>query len=369
MKLERIQNLFQVSYLNYLDNSFLSSNSVSFTQIISRSFPSNSFLTFLGWYQFNVATFVGNQDLYQYSSLLLASVEFFPPSLAHQFQVGRFQGLSYTNINCMYQLFTTKMDSLPVIKINAFSPVYYQYQSDFPLIWLYNVTTDGFGVCYKEQFAFSELKDIWISYLAVANPVRNISEAQTYIFDTRLNVAAVNEDRFCEKINFTYHYSEIPMVFVTPEVLVSDLGVITNESMSNIGNLITWVHSIEKSYVIVCTKNSWDNQTHRSFPVKVHYTVIGKIDACSSHPCAEELECKLDGNLKPYCGCKTSCTLINDEVCATNFVTYSSECDMQMSLCKELGNNTESWPQLAYKGMCKRRLNLVYFNFLLLLFF
>ncbi|XP_065664018.1 uncharacterized protein LOC100210520 isoform X3 [Hydra vulgaris] len=351
-----IQNLFQETSLLMMfpetsnDISISDDSLVIFSQTVSNVYPSNSFLK----YSSSVATFIGSLDESIDTYLLLMSVSYVSSSLQGQLQIGKFQTLPYTDLNCVYTLFPTIMESSPVIKLNGYTPAIDQYFSDFPLLWLYNTTVNGFGACYKEQFAFSELKNIWINYVAISRPILNISEANTYIFSTKLNRAAVNQEgRFCEQINFTYSYFGMPIVLLTPEVIISDLNTVSNESMLKIGNLITWVHSVGNTSVIVCSRNGHENQTHRPFPVKLHYSVIGTVNHCTNFVCADELECHLDKNLKPYCGCKTECPESSD-VCGFNLVTYSSLCDMQKNFCNEFGNNSNTWPGMAYKGSCQQ---------------
>ncbi|XP_065683052.1 uncharacterized protein LOC100210520 isoform X2 [Hydra vulgaris] len=344
-----IQNLFQETSLLSDDISISNDSSVIFSQTVSNVYPSNSFLK----YNSSVATFIGSHESVD-AYLLLMSVSYLSSSLQSQLQIGKFQTLPYTDLNCVYTFFPTIMESSPVIKLNGYTPATNQYFSDFPLLWLYNTTVNGFGACYKEQFAFSELKDIYISYVAISRPTLNISEANTYIFDTKLNGAATNQKSlFCEKINFKYSYLDIPIVLLTPEVIISDLNTVTKESMLKIGNLITWVHSVGNTFVVICSRNGHENQTHRPFPVKLHYSVIGTVEPCFNFACADELECQFDDNLKPYCGCKLLCP-VSSNVCGFNLVTYSSLCEMQKNFCNEFGNNSNTWPGMAYEGSCKQ---------------
>ena len=303
-------------------------------------------------YWVGVATFIANSNYTLTNDLFLMSVERSPERVT-EVQLGKFQATAYLHKNCLYNYFSQKMSNLPVVTLSAYSPAVNQYEYLFPLLWLYNVTTDGFGVCYEEQFAFSGLKSVWIHFMAVAKSFGNITEANSMIFYEAMNNT---KHRRCEKLYFVYQYSEIPMIFVTPEAIISNASILTNDSILNIANTIAWVHSIDKAYAIICTQNS-AYRNKQPFSIKVHYMVVSNFGACLSFYCEKGMECKLDYSSKPYCECIKNCPL-NDAVCGSDFKNYRSECEMQMYYC--LRNVTSSsWPVVAYKGSCKG-----YFNFI-----
>ena len=78
------------------------------------------------------------------------------------FSMTEFYQASY----CEYNSFNTNFTYPHVIKV-AYNITVYPYK--YLMLWLMNVTKNGFHVCAKEMFSFSGIKQITVKYIAVGN--------------------------------------------------------------------------------------------------------------------------------------------------------------------------------------------------------
>ena len=88
----------------------------------------------------------------------------------------------------------------------------------------------------------------------------------------------------------------------------------------------------------------------------VNYIVQGNISVCTYYQCPIHLECKVDYNNEPYCGCISYCgNNLTEVFCGTDFFTYPSQCHIDKLYCENNGNETKTNVTLAYPGKCESK--------------
>ncbi|CAI4227286.1 unnamed protein product [Auanema sp. JU1783] len=75
---------------------------------------------------------------------------------------------------------------------------------------------------------------------------------------------------------------------------------------------------------------------------------FGRCDPCDEFPCPSGTSCHLNSHRKPECRCSEQCSLKYDPVCATDGKTYSNECVMKVSSCKQ-----EQTLEVFKRGKCE----------------
>ena len=326
-----------------------------FTQIISGNSVSSSFLA--GHYQMSSSS-VSLLALYSVFSVTKTNftLQFMGIPEGEQrtdhFQYGRINLLPFsTEVHCYNYRFALQMISVPVVKLNGEiengGAIFYV---GYVTLWLRNVSRSGFDVCYREMISFSGKRNVSIDFVAVVGPVNNFTEVGSTRFHHGMhnlhNYYVKNEnERFCKNYTFQYSYSRPPYVFITPE-----------DRNGSGGQLIAWVHSIEKTHAFICAKNSMDTKTRRIKDINVHYIIQGPVDVCNNFSCPVNLQCHTNKENQPYCGCITHCFRATGEtICGTNFMTYESVCHLRKHACERNGNYSSTNVSVAYQGKCRSK--------------
>jgi len=238
---------------------------------------------------------------------------------------------------CRTHLFEQSMISPPSIKISAITTSVNVW-NDFVFIWLKGVTDKGFTVCLREIINYSGDRDISISYVAVSATDSNIAEVNSLLFP------ASSQIQRCVVKKFNNVFLAIPHLYTSVEVFGG-----SDEPM------MSWVKSITLTQAEICLKST-RNEQH-----KIHMIISGQISACTNYSCPDHLECQLTLDQEPYCGCIRNCSGEEQrEFCGSDFLTYTSMCDLRQRHCQRYGNTSEMNVVIKHYGkcQCKFRTNL-----------
>jgi len=126
---------------------------------------------------------------------------------------------------------------------------------------------------------------------------------------------------------------------------------------TNAGPLVAWVKHVDRSQVEVCVKSSEMDMSNQELEATIHLIVQGNMEACSEFKCPSHLECILDANKKPYCGCKNQCPQSNpsEEFCAVGDKTFTSMCQFYKEQCEAHGPAHQPNATKLYDGACVRK--------------
>ncbi|XP_057295079.1 uncharacterized protein LOC130623591 isoform X2 [Hydractinia symbiolongicarpus] len=243
-----------------------------------------------------------------------------------------------TGIMCQRTTFSSIMNAEPTIKLTADIGNNQYHPARQAHLWLRNVSKSGFDICAKESVAFSGYRNISAHYIALSNRSNNFTEFGKLEF-------MGNRSNLCQKLHFEFIYTANPKVFTTPEQV---------ENGDRSGAIISWIKRMTTKYVEICTKHADDTSIMRKRDVSVHYIVTGVIDECTYFICPSHLECQKDFRNRAYCGCIRSCGNESDAFCGNDFVTYSSQCQLDKSHCERYGNNSRHNVTIAHPGKCER---------------
>jgi len=217
---------------------------------------------------------------------------------------------------CETIFFEHAMSSSPSIKISAITSG--SAYSDYVFVWLKDVTNRGFNVCSHEIINYSGVRSLQINYIAVAVADSNIQEITSLAFPPS------TQEQRCITKKFKDIFVGTPYVYTSVEVIGN-----SNKPM------VSWVKYVSQNYAELCLK-SVGNVEH-----KIHILISGQLSACNNFSCPENLECKLDRDQKPYCGCISSCFGKEQrEFCGSDSVTYSSMCHLHQFHCYTHGNTS-----------------------------
>ena len=328
---------------------------VVFTQVVSGIFPSSSFLV-------ERVKFTTRYSIQYIYNVIAAQRNYFATQLMFVTDgVNRTSSLQYGSIYlpsfssrfaCKRLRFKEQLNKVPVVKLNGevkFNPS--KPFLGFTSLWLQSVNTHTFDVCYKEMFSFSGPRSITVDYIAITETAISgvngtFSEVGTSMFYSGMVDTFFKDEneRFCQTMQFKYRYHNIPYLFVTAE-----------DANSTNTELISWVNRIYEDRAIVCAKSTLDEPTKRIIDIKLHYIANGKLDRCSLVKCPSNLQCNLDMDGEPTCGCIKSCNATDEwKICATDLITYRSMCELHKRVCEVYGINSTVNISIAYLGECKR---------------
>ena len=252
------------------------------------------------------------------------------------FSMAAFYQASY----CQYYKFKTIFMYPPALKI-AYSYISGSNSYLMIMLWLMQVTKDGFYVCAKEMFPFSGLKEILIKYIAVGNDTIEFPEVGKMRL-TQVSHMRQEHDRYCHTLEFSFSYTPKPYVYVAAEV--DDKGC---------EGVRSWVKEISNKYAIVCASATGDTQLERNTNITLHYLINGKKDPCSNVTCPIGQECMLNSAFKPYCVCASYCIDTYEPLCGHDSITYNNTCQFFRALC--LQNGTSHNRTYLHQGECKSK--------------
>jgi len=283
-----------------------------------------------------------------------------------KFQFGKITIMAYeTSERCNDVTFKMPFAEMPVVKLQTHcsttgrmtqntAPDYSAYTN----VWIRKCDKKGFTMCYREGIAFSGRHNLTIGYMAVSGATHQFSEVGMSRFHdgnklpSMMPTGMVADMKFCQKQFFSAKYQMPPMVFVTPA-----------EGMGGAhgGELMAYVAAVEKDHMWVCARSTTDrfDAATRQSNVTVGYIVSGKADPCSTHKCADHLQCYStemrngqEMSVTPYCACKMSCPM-EKPFCGDDMITYKSMCHLQMMHCKKHGQNSTSNVTMVHEGKCR----------------
>ena len=242
-----------------------------------------------------------------------------------------------SGIRCEHFRFEMKMNSTPVLKINAH--VEDGRLNNLVNVWLKNVSYQGFEVCAKEMLDFSGVRDLHVPFVAVTKNDGNIQEASHMIISHQPN----NQIQ-CFDHSFENTFSSPPNVFTSIESLAGDLPV------------ILWTRSVSKTKANICvikTLSSPLTITSKSSNFKIHLIIKGNLSSCNTFSCPNHLECHLKADLKAFCGCLKSCRSDNRSFCGSDFKDYDSVCLLNKQHCERYGSGSKSNITVLHYGKCQ----------------
>jgi len=256
-----------------------------------------------------------------------------------EFQYGAVPIMYQVFEKCVDVNFTETMERVPSVVVSLYATHSLEpFILDYSLVWTEGVTATGFRACVHEAVLFSGEHEAKISYVAVATNTTvygSITEHQVVNFENG-TVNHANEtylEPFCQKIFFQHRYTTPPAVFVTAE-----------NAMGSRGEQNAWIKKVTDRYVYVCTKNSIDDPGHRQVAANVSMVVAGAqpFHVCSGVDTPTNLDCYADGSGGYYFDCWTDCDedVRFEQVCASDFGYYKSECHMMKETCEMYGKQT-----------------------------
>ena len=242
----------------------------------------------------------------------------------------------YQECYCEYNSFNTNFIYPPVIKVACNTNVYpYKYL----MLWLMNVTENGFHVCTKEMFSFSGLKKITVKYIAVGNETIEFREVGK-LHLTQMSHMRQGYDRFCYTLNYKFSYLRKPYIFVTAEVGEKVcLGV------------RSWVKEIHNKHTVICASATSDTLKGRNTNITLHYSITGRRYPCSKATCPKGQECVVNSNFKANCICASYCINTYKPICSYDSTTYNNTCQFFKKVCLQKG--TKANRTFLHLGECK----------------
>ena len=242
----------------------------------------------------------------------------------------------YQPCYCEYNSFNTNFTYSPAIKV-AYNTTVYPYK--YLMLWLMNVTENGFHVCAKEMFSFSGLKKITVKYIAVGNETIEFTEVGK-LHLTQMSHMRQGDDRFCYTLNYKFSYTPKPYIFVTAEVgEKACLGV------------RSWVKEIHNKRAVICASTTSDTLQERNTNITLHYLITGRKDPCSNTTCPKGQECAVNSDFEANCICASYCINTYDPICGYDSITYNNSCQFLREVCLEKG--TKANRTFLHLGECK----------------
>ena len=254
---------------------------------------------------------------------------------------------------CMYKSFKSNFTHPPVIKV-AYNNTIYRY--NYFMMWVMNVTQNGFHICMKELYPFSGSKQITVKYIAVGNNTIEFPEAGK-IRLTEISHMRQEKDRFCYTLSYKFSYTPKPYVFVTAEV-----------GENKCPGVRSWVKEIHNKHAVVCASATSDTLQERKTNITLHYLINGRKDSCSTFDCPLGQECVLNSDLQPTCNCTSYCIDTYEPVCGHDSITYNNSCQFLRAVCLQEGTSANR--NYSHLGECKSKcfiLNLLNMSFLIYL--
>ena len=230
---------------------------------------------------------------------------------------------------CKRQVFDQAMESSPSIKISARVSSY--LFKNFVFVWLKNVTNNGFTVCSREIISYSGDRNVSINYIAATNGDSNIQEVNNLIYP------ASSQTQRCVIKKFKDIFMKVPDLYISVEAFGDGDAP-----------MISWVKSVTQTQAEICLKST-RNEQH-----KIHMVISGEISACTNYNCPDHLECQLTTDLKPYCGCISSCAGKEErKFCGSDFMNYRSMCELHQRHCQKHGNSSKTNITIKHYGECQ----------------
>ena len=242
----------------------------------------------------------------------------------------------YQESYCEYNSFNSNFTYPPIIKV-AYNTTVYPYK--YLMLWLMNVTENGFHVCAKEMFSFSGFKQITVKYIAVGNETIEFTEVGK-LHLTRMSHMRQENDHFCYTLSYKFSYTPKPYIFVTAEV-----------GEKGCPGVRSWVKEIHGRHAVICASAASDTLQERNTNITLHYLITGRKDLCSNVTCPKGQECVLNSDLEPNCICASYCIDTYDPICGHDSITYNNTCQFFREVCLE--NGTEAKRSFLHLGKCK----------------
>ena len=259
------------------------------------------------------------------------------------FSIPEFYQASY----CEYNRFSTNFTYPPVVKV-AYNTTVYPYK--YLMLWLMNVTKNGFHVCMKEMFSFSGIKQITVKYIAVGNKTIEFTEVGK-LHLTEMSHMRQENDRFCYTLNYKFSYTPKPYIFVTAEV-----------GEKGCPGVRSWIKEIHNRRAVICASATSDTLQERNTNITLHYLITGRKDPCSNVTCPKGQECVVNSDYEPNYICASYCIDTYDPICGHDSITYNNTCQFFREVC--LKNGTKATRTFLHLGECKSEYFFkIYLNF------